>query len=235
MKLAIMQPYIFPYIGYYQLIAAADHFVVYDDVNYIKQGWINRNRILMGGKPSFFTLPIADQSSFRLISETKVDPRHYNTWKTKFCRTLQMNYSKAPYFNPAFALVQEVLDTNTELISEIAAKSLSAVCDYIQLPFNATVSSARFHHNRNLSGADRVKSICSELGASVYINAAGGMELYDKEDFKSAGLELFFLKSDLQQYAQFRYEFVPGLSMIDLLMFNSPEDIKNMTSAYRLV
>src|SRR5215213_4385846 len=167
MKLVIMQPYIFPYIGYYQLIAAGDQFVVYDDVSFIKQGWINRNNILMGGKASLFTVPLADQSSFKLICETRVDPRRYHSWKQKFCRTLQMNYSKAPYFNQAYSIVQEVLDTKTELISEIAARSLSVVCDYLQLPFHSTVSSKRFGHIKHLSGADRVKAICVEMGASV--------------------------------------------------------------------
>lgn len=235
MRLVIMQPYIFPYIGYYQLIAASDRFVVYDDVNFIKQGWINRNNILMGGKASMFTVPLSDQSSFKLICETKVDPRRYESWKQKFCRTLEMNYSKAPYFEPAMAVVKDVLDTKTEYIGEIAARSLSAVCDYLRLPFNATVSSHQFAHTRHLSGAGRVKAICGETGATVYINAAGGTELYDKADFAASGLELYFLKPALKEYPQFRNDFVPYLSMIDVLMFNSAEAARDMVSAYQLV
>lgn len=234
MRLVIMQPYLFPYVGYYQLIAASDHFVIYDDVNYIKQGWINRNNILSAGKPMMFSAPLEDQSSFRLICETMLGRKNYVAWKTKFLRTLQMNYSKAPFFNPAFALVEQVLNSNAESISQLAHNSLQSVCSYAGIPFDHSVSSQRFSDTKHLSGADRVKAICKKTGAGTYINSPGGMELYDKEDFKKDGIELFFLRSQLVPYQQFRHDFVPYLSIIDLMMFNSPQQLSEIIDAYQL-
>ena len=225
MKVAVMQPYIFPYIGYFQLIHAADKFVFYDDVSYIKQGWINRNQLLVNGKASFFTIPVRQASSNLLIHETEFTLPEVK--KKKLLRTIEQNYSNAPYYTSVFSLVSEVFNSGVTTISELAVESVIRVCEYIGLKREFAVSSVSYN-NRALDRASRLIDICHQEGASHYVNAAGGAELYSKENFKEKGVELSFLESRARAYSQFSSPFVPYLSIIDVLMFNSPDDTLNM-------
>lgn len=236
MKLAIMQPYLFPYIGYFQLIKAVDRFVVYDDVNFIKQGWINRNNILVQGKPLLFTVPLKNQSSFLKINESLINEKFYETWKSKFLRTIEQSYKNAPYFKDVYTLIDRILNENYDdkSISDLAVKSIIEVSKYLEFKTEFVLTSSSYN-NHDLNGKERVIDICIKEKALHYINPVGGQELYDKNYFKERNLELNFIKSLPVQYAQFKNEFVPWLSIIDVLMFNSVEETNALLMKYELI
>jgi len=234
MKLAIMQPYFFPYIGYFQLINAVDKFVVYDDVSYIRQGWINRNRILLSGKDHMFSVPVADASSYRMIKDTLIHKERLGAFKKKLGKTLLQAYGKAPFYGVTYELVQRVLDSEAVSISRLAVNSLKAVCGYLGLQ-TAIVDSSVVYQNDHLRAQDRVLDICRKEGAGVYVNAQGGTELYQKDVFADNGIELRFLKPKPISYRQFDNEFVPWLSIIDVLMFNPVEQVRAMLTECEMV
>lgn len=236
MKIAIMQPYLFPYIGYFQLINAVDKFVVYDDVNFIKQGWINRNSILVQDKSYLFTLPLTNQSSYSKINEISINDKLYESWKTKILRTLEQSYKKAPFFSDSLMLTKEILNGNVEnvTISNYNTNCLKIISNYLGIK-TEIIDSASIYLNSDLKGQNRILDICLKEQAVQYINPIGGMELYDKEVFKGAGIELNFLKTDTIIYNQFGKDFIPFLSVIDVMMFNSPENINKMLDNYKLL
>ena len=234
MKLAIMQPYLFPYIGYFQLIAAVDKFVVYDDVNFIKGGWINRNNILVNKKSNLFTVPLHKSSSFLLINETRINLKFYTSWKIKFLRTIEQSYKKALFFNEVYSLIANVLGNyEGDLISKLAVNSIKSVCEYLEIQ-TEIIPTSEIYNNKILSGQDRVLDICRIENASIYINALGGKELYDKHSFQVKGVQLNFIKTLPVKYKQFIDDFTPWLSIIDVLMFNSVEEISVMLNNYEL-
>lgn len=233
MKLGIMQPYIFPYIGYFQLVNAVDRFVMYDDVAFIKQGWINRNKILLNGAEHVFTVPLKSASSYVTIGNTEVSDTLYDSWRSKFLKTLTQAYSKAPHYDAAYALVSGVLDGGHKTIAELAAASIIRTCAYIGVD-TEFVNTATQYGNAALKAKDRVIDICKKEKADTYINPIGGKELYSKEEFKENGLQLHFARSRSIVYQQFSNTFVPWLSVIDVLMFNSPAKIKQFINEYDL-
>ncbi len=230
MRVAIMQPYLFPYIGYFQLMNAVDRWVVYDDVAFIKQGWINRNRILINGEPQMFTVPLHGASSFVLINQTEINQRIYPIWKSKFYKTLEQSYRKAPNFDVIFPLIKEVLDTEHKTISALALHGLKAVTGYLEISTTIVESSASYNNN-DLRGEYRVLDICRQENAMEYINVPGGKHLYDKLEFEKKNIELHFIEPKLMPYNQFKGSFVPWLSIIDVLCFNSKEQIHTLLKA----
>ena len=234
MKLAIMQPYLFPYIGYYQLINAVDKFIIYNDVNFIKQGWLNRNSILINGKTYLFAVPLENQSSFSKINETLINQKLYPNWKKKFLKTIEQNYNKSPFFKEVFPMIKSVFDINTNNLSVLAENSLKMVSNYIGIPA-VFEDSATIYQNQNLSSLYRVLDICKKENATVYINPIGGLELYSKKDFLEHNITLNFIKSNAINYKQFNHEFVPNLSIIDILMFNDINKIKGFLTNYELI
>lgn len=232
MKLAIMQPYFFPYIGYFQLCYAADKFVFLDDVNFIKKGWINRNNILVNGSAHLFTIPLKNASQNREINtiETAIDEKWLNT----FYRTLQQSYKNAPHYNTTAEIIHSVVDKPYTSIGALAKQSIVATAHFLGLKTEFVDSSSQYH-NRELKGQDRILNICLTEKASDYINAYGGMELYQKETFSEKSVQLNFLKSQNLSYSQFGGNFVPWLSIIDVMMFNSLEQIRQLLSKYELV
>lgn len=230
-----MQPYLFPYIGYFQLVAAVDKFVVYDDVNFIKGGWINRNNVLINKNSTLFTVPLDKASPFALINETKINLKFYAIWKIKFLRSLEQSYKKAPYFLEVYPLIENILDIGeTDLISKLAVKSIKAINEYLQLG-TEIVETSSIYNNKNLSGPTRVLDICRIEKASNYINAIGGMELYSKDLFKENNIDLNFIKPKPIKYNQFGNEFIPWLSIIDVLMFNSVSETKDLINEFELI
>jgi hypothetical protein len=230
MNIAIMQPYFFPYIGYFQLVRAVDKFVFYDDVNFIKNGWINRNRILLNNRAAYITVQLNGASSFKRISYVE-----FTDNRGKLKKAIEQAYKKAPYFNSAWAVINDCLDLKTNLMSELAAYSVVQVSKYLVLNVLFETSSAHYLETKNLESAERIKEICRISGASRYINPIGGMELYKKDDFATAGVDLRFIKSNDIRYAQNKNEFIPWLSIIDVMMFNSPEEIREMLNQYELI
>lgn len=233
MTLAVMQPYIFPYIGYFQLINAVNTFVFYDDVNFIKNGWINRNRILLNSKDHYITIPCLKVSSFKLINEVNFDQN--NKEFKKLLKTIEQAYKRAPYFDEVFSLVESVLDNPTNKISELAERSVIEICQYLGIKTQFKVSSVAFPETKGMEKADRLISICKKEKAAYYINPIGGMELYEKSYFKKDEIQLSFIKSLPMKYDQFGNEFVPWLSIIDVLMFNTPEEIQELLLKFELI
>jgi hypothetical protein len=236
MKAAIMQPYLFPYIGYFQLIATADAFVFYDDVNFIKQGWINRNRILVKNEPMLFTVPVVGISSFDTICNVKIHKRNFQIWKGKFLTTVRQSYSKAPFFASAFNLVEEVLNSDVETIADLAILSVERVCSQLGITKPFKRSSVDFASSKELDRAERLINICGQLKATEYINPIGGTELYEKDFFQQRGIKLHFIRSsDTISYSQGKNPvFVPWLSVIDVLMFAPNDQILQLLNMYTL-
>ena len=229
MTLAIIQPYFLPYIGYFQLIKAVDKFVVYDDVNFIKRGWINRNNILVNGKAQLFTISLNRASQNRLINEIEIGDDFQN-----FLRTIEMAYKKAPYFDEVYELLQHIIVYPDRNVANFIANSLQEISCYLQLNTEFLMSSSIEKNNSN-HGQVKIMEICQILDADIYINPKGGQELYDKQYFTDHGIQLYFIDSIFYPYKQFKNEFVGGLSMLDILMFNSKESISEMLDKYRLI
>ena len=221
-RLAIMQPYFFPYLGYFQLIQAVDQFVIYDDVNYIKRGWINRNVVLSHTGKQLITLSIQGASQNKLINEVKIGNNQH-----KLVKTIRQNYCKAPQFPVVFPLLEEIIFRKEENLANYLDYQLRCICDYLEISPEWHVSS-RLNKDNQLRGQDKVLAICKELGATHYINLPGGKLLYDVELFASCGIQLFFIKPKLTPYRQFGKEFIPHLSIIDIMMWNSVEDIREI-------
>jgi hypothetical protein len=233
MKLVVMQPYFFPYLGYFQLLHACDTFVFYDDVNYIKNGWINRNRLLLDGKPHYFTVPLAGASPFEPIDETRFEAAQPR-WKRKMLETFRAAYRRAPNGDRTIALVEQALAADTDRIGELARRSVRSVLDLLGLRRDIRESS-RAYGNGDLSGQERVLDICRRERASIYINAPGGRGLYEERAFRSAGIELRFLGSRLASYPQGEAAFVPGLSILDAIAWCDLERVAAMLADYELL
>jgi hypothetical protein len=231
MIVAVMQPYVFPYLGYYQLLRACDRFAVLDDVAFINRGWINRNRILLGGQPHRFTVPLVKASQNRLICDIAVAA---GDWRTKLLRTIATAYRRAPYWAETSALVERVLEAAGGSIGDLAFASLEAVCDHLGLA-TTFVRSTRVYENRELRGQERIVDICRREGAEVYANLPGGRALYDAARFREAGIALRFLESRAPAYRQFGAPFQADLSIVDVLMFNGPEGTRRLLDAHELL
>ncbi len=225
---AINQPYFFPYIGFFQLLHAVDKYISLEDVNFIPGGWINRNRILINEKASYFTLPIEDASQNKKINETRF--LKYDGWKNDLLKKLRISYSRAPYYTNCYKIVENTLNTPSDLISDIAFQSILEVCNYIGLRREFGKSTA----TDNLKGVYKLIAICKKENATVYVNLPGGKGLYSKEYFTENGIELKFLEPEIEEYKQFGGPFVPGLSILDVLMFNPPDKVLEMISSYKL-
>jgi hypothetical protein len=233
MKLAIMQPYLFPYLGYFHLVHASDSFVFYDDVNYIKNGWINRNRLLLAGAARYFTVPLSGASPFASIRDTRVQTDDLR-WRRKLFDTFRMAYAGAPGRAGAMELVEKVLSTPTDSIADMARNSVTSVLEYLGLS-RRIVESSCIYGNAQLRGTARVVDICRREHATQYINLTGGRELYEEEDFRAAGIELGFVESRFAPYSQPAEPFVPGLSILDLLMRCPRDEVLEMVADYRVV
>jgi hypothetical protein len=231
MKIAIMQPYLFPYIGYFQMINAVDHFVFYDDVNFIKGGWINRNNILSNGEKQFFTLQLQGASSFKKINEIQLGKN-----SSKIIKSIVQAYSKAPYFNEVFPLIERVFIENSphSTIADIAIKSVQEICLYLNIRTKLEISSLNYKETQHLKGEERIFEICKLNQADTYINSPGGSSLYKKEDFAEKDIQLFFIENNSIIYKQFSEKFIPYLSIIDVMMFNNKVEIKKILHSFKL-
>ncbi|NLK93331.1 MAG: WbqC family protein [Bacteroidales bacterium] len=229
MRLGIMQPYFFPYLGYWQLLANVDKYVVYDDVTYIKGGWINRNNFLINGQKNLLTMQLEKASSYTLIKDITIKDDF-----VKFLKTIEMGYKKAPFFEDSFRLLKDICQCPDKKLGQFLFNSHIKICEYLGIDTELILSSS-FEKHTELKGKDKVISICKQLGADEYINAIGGQELYDKKEFAENGIRLNFLQANLREYRQLKNEFVSGLSIIDIMMFNSKEEIKEMLNDFKLV
>ena len=232
MKVAIMQPYFLPYIGYWQLIAAVDRFVVYDNIKYTKKGWINRNRFLLNGADEMFSLPLQKgPDSAEIVERTLSDAFE----PEQLLAQLQGAYRRAPCYDRTLPLLRQILLYPERNLFRYLHHSIVSVCEALEIHTNIQVSSS-LSIDHGLKAQDKVLALCRAAGADVYINPIGGVELYSREAFLDKGLQLHFLRARPFEYAQFRNGFVPWLSIVDVLMFNPVETVREcIRSSYDLV
>lgn len=237
MKIGIMQPYFFPYIGYFQLIHYVDKWIVFDDVQYIQQGWINRNRILHPTRGwQYITVPVVKHSYKDLIKDIHIS--NTKDWKMKILNQIYHYKKKAPFYNQSMSLIEKMLNIHTESITELNVHILEGVCDYLEIPFSYQISSQNnYNHNHVKNAEERVIAISNQLQANEYVNSIGGKGLYDKRRFQQEGIKLSFLKSNINQlvYEQGSQPFEPALSIIDILMFCSKDEIRAMLDKYEVL
>jgi len=232
MKVAVMQPYFLPYLGYFQLLGAVDTFVAYDDIQYTKKGWINRNRFLLDGAPATFTLPLKGASAFLSIRDRSLAEDFH---PGKLLDRLTAAYRKAPQFPSTFPLLERILLYPDRNLFRFILHSLGAVCAHLECPTPILLSSQVAAHSA-LKGQEKVLALCRAVGADTYLNPIGGVDLYAREAFGDEGIELRFLLSKPFAYPQFDAGFVPSLSILDVLMFNPPEVVqRQVLSGYELI
>ncbi|MBN8507198.1 MAG: WbqC family protein [Burkholderiales bacterium] len=232
MKVAIMQPYFLPYIGYFQLMQAVDVFVVYDRIKYTKKGWINRNRFLLNGADATFSLPLRKGSDALDVVERELAA---DFDRPKLLAQFAGAYRRAPQFESTFALLERIVQHRDDNLFRFIHHSLQAVCAHLAIETEIRTSSSIAFDNE-LRGQDKVLAICEALDADCYRNPIGGTELYAKPDFAARGIELQFLKARPFEYPQFGAPFVPWLSIVDVLMFNPLEVVRDrLEHGYDLV
>jgi len=227
-RVAIMQPYIFPYLGYFQLAATCDIFVLYDNANYIKRGFVNRNCILSAGQIQRFVIPVPGASLFKPIKELE-----FSQDVGKLITQLRHAYHKRPFFVSVFPIIEEVLQSEQRSIALMCQKMMRCFFDYLGIE-KVVMLSSQINYAQTGSASDKIIAICHSLGADVYINSAGGVDLYDREQFLKSKLVLKFIKMNDIRYPQGCEEFHPNLSIIDVLMNCSVETVRDLLSEYRL-
>ena len=228
-----MQPYFLPYVGYFHLINSVDEFVIYDNIQYTKKGWINRNRILVNGSDKIITLPIKKDSDYLDVSGRYLA----DSWeieKSKLNNLIISSYKKSPQFNRVFPVISSILELPNTNLFEYILGSLQLLNSYLRIETPITISST-INIDHSLKSKEKVIAICEELNADTYINAIGGQELYDEKKKKNRGLDLKFVKSPPLDYKQYKNEFIPWLSILDVLMFNNRKDITDYMNQYTLV
>ena len=231
MILGIMQPYFMPYIGYFQLLNAVDKYVLYDDAQYTKKGWMNRNRILQNGKDILITIAVEKDSDYLDIRERFVAASFD---KKKLLNQIRESYRKAPHFVAAMPLIEEIVNFEDNNLFTYIYNSITRICKYLEINTEIVVSST-LNIEHSLKGVDRVLAICNKMEAKDYYNAIGGKELYFPTDFEKENINLCFISSNPIVYKQFSNEFIPSLSIIDVIMFNSVDEIKVMLNNYTLL
>jgi hypothetical protein len=232
MTLAIMQPYFFPYIGYFQLINAVDEFIIYDEIEFTKKGWINRNRILVNGKDEYITLPIKKASDFLSVNDRYLA----DTWEIdqiKILNKIKESYRKTNNFKEVFPLIENCIRLNNKSLFEFILNTIKTINKYLEIK-TPIIKVSELSINKSLKAENKVIEICKIRKADKYINPIGGIHLYNKTHFFANNIELQFLKSDEIKYSQFQNIFVPCLSIIDVMMFNSKSDIMELLELYSL-
>lgn len=231
MKVAIMQPYFLPYIGYFQLIKSAEIFVVYDNIKFTKKGWFNRNRFLQNGSDAFFTLPLQNDSDSLNVVDRRLSPTFD---KRKLLNQLKAAYQKAPHFPSGFEWLRSCVEHDESNLFRFIHHSIETTVARLGIGTRIVASSA-IPIDHSLRAQDKVIAICEALDASTYINPIGGTDLYSAQAFRERDIELRFIKPRPLAYPQFGAEFVPWLSILDLFMFNDEGKIKRMLDEYDFV
>ena len=235
--IGIMQPYLFPYLGYFQLMNVVDRWIVFDEVQFIDKGWINRNRILhpdVVKEWQYITVPLANRGQFDKISDISI--KSEIDWRSEILGKLTYYKNKAPFYNETKTFVLDCLDTDESDISQFVTGVLKKTADYMSIDTQIDVQSVLqlsigcIEHPRQ-----QALKISEALGASKYINPFGGLEMFKPDEFVASGIELCFLKTILEPYPQKRNDFVPGLSIIDVMMWNSFASIRKMLDDYQML
>lgn len=232
MKLAIMQPYFLPYLGYWQLINAVDTFVIYDNIQFSRNGWFNRNNILLNGKKKLFSIPLKKDSNYlNVVDRYLADDCQKEI--QRIVSQVKNSYRNARYFTEVFPIIENIFLNKEKNLFRYVLYSVERICDYLDIE-TEIVKSSEVKINHNLKSQDKVIAIVTNLMATKYINPIGGLELYDYKKFSKEGVNLIFLQPEIKEYPQFNNIFIPCLSIIDIMMFNSSEEIKGMLKDYVL-
>jgi len=231
MKVGIMQPYFLPYIGYWQLIKSVDLFVVYDNIQYTKKGWFNRNRYLLNGKDATFSVYLKKDSDLLNVNKRFLS--------SEFCRkkliaSFQNAYSGAPFKSEILPMVGKIINCPCDNLFDYIYNSIKEICQYLKIQ-TTIVTSSTINIDHSLKSEQKVIAICKELQADTYINSISGIKLYSKQKFALENIELKFIKSKPTSYTQFNDKFVEWLSVLDVMMFNSQKEIDKMLDEYELL
>jgi len=230
-KTAIMQPYFLPYIGYWQLINSADVFIIYDNIQYTKKGWFNRNRYLKNGSDELFSVSLKKDSDYLDVNQRFISPE-YN--RKKLIAQFQNAYSKAPYKKEIMPIIEDIINCDKDNLFEYIYYSVCQIVEILGIDTKIIISST-IDIDHSLKAKDKVIALCKAVNTTTYINSIGGVELYDKNEFKEYGIDLKFIKSKSIEYKQYDNKFVPWLSIVDILMFNSKEIVQKMLGEYELL
>jgi hypothetical protein len=225
MKIAIMQPYFLPYVGYFQLISSVDKFVIYDNIKYTKKGWINRNYILNNNNSKkLITIPLVKSSDYANIVEKQIS-KEFN--KDKLLSQIRSFYLRAPYFDDVWEKIRKIILFKDDNLFYYLKNSILEICDYLKIDSEILISSS-INSDQDAKAQDKVISICRAMNADEYINLIGGLQLYKKETFFKYRINLNFIKPNKIEYKQFNDLFVPSLSILDLMMFNSKDKCRQI-------
>jgi hypothetical protein len=236
MKVGIMQPYFFPYIGHFQLITATDQWIVFDTPQYIRHGWINRNRILKPDRNEwqYISVPLNKHSREATIKSVEISDTE--DWRGKIIGQLNHYKKKSPYYSDTLNIISESINIKTKSIVELNTNALKNICNYLNIPFHYKIySEMGLSHETPKHAGEWALIISKSIGAKTYINPSGGIELFDNTEFEKSDIELLFIESQIIEYQQHNTNFIPGLSIIDLMMFNSASSIREMLTKYNLV
>ncbi len=231
MKTAIMQPYFLPYIGYWQLLNTVDKFIIYDNIQYTKKGWINRNRYLIQNEPAYFTVPLVGAEEYLDIDKREVSETF---WKGKILNQLDAAYKKSPYYKEVRSILDYTFSNKKDNLFDFLKCNIQNMMDVLDISTELIVSSD-LSTDRSKKGEDRVIDLCERVGTTTYINPIGGLELYDSNHFSERNIELRFIKSRLTPYKQFNNDFIPALSIVDVIAFNGIDGTKQMLSDFDLI
>lgn len=253
MKIGVMQPYFFPYIGYFQCIHAVDKYILYDNINFIKKQWVNRNQILINKQPEFFSIDLIGKSSFKKIKDVQIFEG--NNWRRKIIKILTLNYRKTPYYKEILPFLEFLINYECVFLSQFNQHSICEIVKLLNIKSEIISNSSLYssiedklnesnleelysskykleeYSSKNL----RILEICKQENSTIYINAIGGQKLYNKEEFKNNGIELFFIKTLDYSYKQKADTFHPHLSIIDVLFNNGIKGTQELITNYELI
>lgn len=246
MKLAIMQPYFFPFIGYFQAINAVDKYILYENLDYIKEGWMSRNRVLIKNKtPSYFSPILEGRSSNKKIYEIELNT-NFN-WRRKLLNKVFFNYKGSSFFDESYNLIEECINIEGDILFMYNSQIIYKIAEHLEinteiqydnkhyLPLEQKLAEGIIQNTQYEKKLMRVFEICKQEKANVFVNAIGGRKLYDKKRFKEDGIDLFFVETEEIVYKQFSDDFHPNLSIIDVLMHNGREKTKELLKNYKLI
>lgn len=234
MRLGIMQPYFFPYIGYISLIKNVDKFILLDDVQFIRHGWIERNRILKPtGGWQYISVPLEKHGQKIAIKDIKIN--NFQQWKSKIISQLTY-YKKAPYYRKVMSLVEGLFDKEYSNITELDKAAIEQVLIYLEINTPIEIfRNMKVEIEDAMSADEWALNICRRIdGVNEYWNPKGGKSFFDTEKYKRNGIKLRFQEVEIKEYPQLGSEFEPGLSILDVMMFNDPKEINKMLDRYQI-
>lgn len=231
-KLGIMQPYFFPYIGYFQLIHATDRYIFFDTPQYERRSWMNRNRIInLNEGSTYITVPVIKAPQQTALTDIVIN--NNSDWRNKIYRQLEVYKKIAPYYNEVIDFVHSVLDKADTSLAELNVHSVVDTCRYIGLDIDWDIfSQMNLEIPTDCAPDEWALEITKATNADEYINAPGGARFFDRSNYETEGIKLQFIQPEIIPYNQRIGRFEPCLSIIDVMMYNSPEEIFNMLAHY---